>query len=141
VAEKTVAQKGHIKAGARIAVIEPVPGLVESLGLPDVRFVRSGAADLVVLFARTRARLEARMPQAARRLAPGAALWVFFRKGAKQAGLDMNRDTVWALADRLGLRPLGLVAVDEAWSAFRLRGAATGEPKAPSAVPAGGPRR
>lgn len=125
--DKTVAQKGHVKPGARIAVIKPVPGLVESLGLPEVRFVRSGEADLVFLFARTRAELEAHMPQAARRLAPGAALWVFFRKGAKQAGLDMNRDTVWAVADRLGMRPLGLVAVDEAWSAFRLRGGATGK--------------
>jgi hypothetical protein len=35
--------------------------------------------------------------------------------------LSMNRDDVWAIADRLGMRPLGLVSVDETWSAFRLR--------------------
>jgi hypothetical protein len=33
----------------------------------------------------------------------------------------MNRDTVWALAEKLGLRPLGIVGIDDAWSAFRLR--------------------
>jgi hypothetical protein len=33
----------------------------------------------------------------------------------------MNRDDVWALAERVGLSPLGLVSVDETWSAFRLR--------------------
>ena len=54
-------------------------------------------------------------------LAPNAALWVFFRKGSKAAGLEMNRDNVWAIAERLGMRPLGLVSVDETWSAFRLR--------------------
>ena len=43
---------------------------------------------------------------------------------AKSAGLDMSRDTIWAIAERLDLRPLGLVGVDETWSAFRLRPAA-----------------
>ena len=29
--------------------------------------------------------------------------------------------TVWAVAERLGLRPLGLISVDDMWSAFRLK--------------------
>jgi hypothetical protein len=33
----------------------------------------------------------------------------------------MNRDTVWAVAEKLDLRPLGIVSVDDSWSAFRLR--------------------
>jgi hypothetical protein len=61
------------------------------------------------------------MPPAAAGLAPGAALWVFYRKGAKAAGLDMSRDSIWAIAEKLDMRPLGLVGVDETWSAFRLR--------------------
>ncbi|MCC6990660.1 MAG: hypothetical protein IT181_16755 [Acidobacteria bacterium] len=76
---------------------------------------------MVLLFARTRAELEAKMPPAVRQLAPNAVLMVFFRKGAKGAGLDMNRDNVWAVADGLGMRPLGLVSVDDTWSAFRLK--------------------
>jgi hypothetical protein len=28
---------------------------------------------------------------------------------------------VWAIAEKLDLRPLGLVGVDDTWSAFRLR--------------------
>jgi hypothetical protein len=54
-------------------------------------------------------------------MGPGSASWVFFRKGSKSSGLDMNRDTVWAAAETLGMRPLGRVSVDETWSAFRLR--------------------
>jgi hypothetical protein len=120
--EKTVAQKAQVKAGATIAVINRVPGIVESLGLPkDAAFVKPGDAQLVFLFVRTRAELETKMPRAVAALKAGSALWVFFRKGSREAGLDMNRDTVWAVAERLDMRPLGLVGVDEAWSAFRLR--------------------
>ena len=126
--DKTVAQKAHVKPGTTIAVINRVPGVVESLGLPkDVSFVKAADAQLVFLFVRTRVELEARMPAAVGRLKSGSAIWVFFQKGAKQAGLDMSRNTVWASAEKLGLRPLGLVAVDEKWSVFRLRSGETAE--------------
>jgi hypothetical protein len=122
VAEKTVAQKGRVKPGTTIAVLNRVPGIVESLGLPKgVAFVKPAAAQLVFLFVRTRAELEAKMPAAVAALGAGSAIWVFFRKGSRGAGLDMSRDTVWAVAEKLDLRPLGLVGVDETWSAFRLR--------------------
>lgn len=120
--EKSVAQKARVKPDTTIAVVNRVPGVVESLGLPrDVAFVKPAQAQLVFLFARTQAELEKKMPAAAAALGTGAALWVFFRKGSKDAGLDMNRDSVWAVAETLGLRPLGIVSVDDAWSAFRLR--------------------
>lgn len=120
-AGKTVAQKARVKAGARVAVINRVAGVVEGLGLPEVAFVKPPDAQLVFLFARTRDELEARMPPTAAALGPAAALWVFFRKGSRDAGLDMNRDTVWAVAEKVGLRPLGLLSVDDTWSAFRFR--------------------
>jgi hypothetical protein len=122
VSEKTVAEKARIKADATIAVLNRVPGIVESLGLPEgVAFVDPARAQLVFLFVRTRAELEAQMPPAVAGLAPNAAIWVFYRKGSKAAGLDMNRDSVWAVAEGLGMRPLGIVGVDDIWSAFRLR--------------------
>ena len=119
---KTVAEKARLKPGTTIAVLHRVPGVVESLGLPvGMEFVEPAEALLVFLFVNTRAELEARMPPAVAALAPGAALWVFYRKGSKAAGLDMSRDDVWALAEKLGLRPLGLLGIDDTWSAFRLR--------------------
>jgi hypothetical protein len=121
-ADKTVAQKARIKPGTAIAVLDPPPGVVESLGLPeDVTFVAAPDADLVFLFANSRAELESQMPPAVEALHSGAALWVFFRKGSAGAKLDMNRDDVWAVAERMGMRPLGLVGVDATWSAFRLK--------------------
>lgn len=120
--EKSVAEKARIKPGATVAVVNREPGIVESLGLPaDVSFVEPERADLVFLFVHTNAELDADMPPLVEQLAPGSALWVFFRKGSKTAGLDVNRDAIWALAERLEMRPLGLIGVDDAWSAFRLR--------------------
>jgi hypothetical protein len=119
---KTVAQKARLKPGATIAVLNRVPGVIESLGLPEgVTFVEPAEAQLVFLFVSTRAELDAQMPAAVAGLAPGAALWVFYRKGSRAAGLDMNRDDIWALAEKMGLRPLGLVGIADTWSAFRLR--------------------
>jgi hypothetical protein len=120
--QKTVAQKARVKTDATVAVINRVPGVIESLGLPKgVTFVRPAKAHLVFLFVRTRAELDARMGSAVADLGPTSALWVFFRKGSATAGLDMNRDTVWAAAEKLHLRPLGLVSVNDTWSAFRLK--------------------
>ena len=73
------------------------------------------------LFVRTRAELEALLPPTVAGLAADAALWVFYRKGSRAAGLDMSRDDVWTIAEGLEMRPLGLVSIDDTWSAFRLR--------------------
>ena len=119
---KSVAAKARVKPGTTVAVLNSVPAVVESLGLPeDVTFVAPGKAQLEFLFVNSRAELESRMPPAVAALSATATLWVFFRKGSKAAKLSMNRNDVWAIAERLGMRPLGLVSVDETWSAFRLR--------------------
>lgn len=120
--EKSVAQKGHVKPGTRIGLIGELPGVVDSLGLPPgVEFVAPNEAQLVFLFVRDREELESKMPPALAGLGADAVLWVFFRKGAKSSGLDMSRDDVWAFAERADMRPLGLLSVDDTWTAFRLR--------------------
>lgn len=110
-----------MKPSTRIALVDPVPGIVGSLGLIDPVFVDPAEAQLVFLFATSRERLAEQLPVTLAVLAPSAVVWVFFRKGSKAAGLDMNRDDVWAAAERLGMRSLGLVGVDADWSVFRLR--------------------
>lgn len=119
---KTVAQKAHVKASTSIAVLNQIAGVVESLGLPDdVVFVDPSDAQLIFLFVTSCAELEIQMPGAYQMLAPTAALWVFFRKGSKSAGFDMSRDSIWAIAEKINMRPLGVLSVDDSWSVFRLR--------------------
>lgn len=121
-AGKSAAEKARIKPGTRVALVNPIAGVVEALGLPaDTVFVDTPRAQIVFLCVSTRAELDREMPQAVASLASGATLWVLFRKGAKAAGLDMSRDSIWEIAERLDMRPLGLIGVDETWSAFRLR--------------------
>jgi hypothetical protein len=119
---KSVAEKARIKPGTTVAVINPVDDVVKAWGVPtDVSFVKPAAAQIVLLFVKTRAELQSKMPRAVEGLAPGATVWVMFRKGSKAAGLDMKRDDVWEIACRLGVRPVSLLSVDETWSAFRFR--------------------
>ena len=72
--DKSVAQKARVKPGTRIAVLNGVSGVVESLGLPeDITFVDPGDAQLVFLFVRyaRRARnLDCRRPSPSSRRAP-----------------------------------------------------------------------
>ncbi len=83
-----------------------VPGVVASLGFPEgTAFVDAADANVVVLVATERVELEQLMPATVERLAPGAQLWVLFRKGGKAAGIDVGRDSVWGIADGLGMRP------------------------------------
>lgn len=119
--DKSVAEKARVKPSTRIALVDPVPGIVDSLGLVDPLFVELSEAQLAFLFATSRERLAEQLSATVVALAPGAVVWVFFRKGSKAAGLDLNRDDVWAAAETLGMRPLGLVGVDADWSVFRLR--------------------
>ncbi|NTU72072.1 MAG: hypothetical protein HGB10_09680 [Coriobacteriia bacterium] len=119
---KTVAEKARIKPGTRIAVLNPVVKVVDSLGLPDgCPIVAEAEAAIVMLFVNNRAELDALMPPAVEALPSGSVLWVYYRKGSRAAGLDMSRDDVWAIAERYAMRPVGLLGVDETWSVFRFK--------------------
>ncbi len=37
------------------------------------------------------------------------------------AGLDVSRDTIWPVAEALGMRPVAMVSIDERWSGFRVK--------------------
>jgi hypothetical protein len=122
---RSVADKARVKAGAAIAVVDGVPAIVDGLGLPDdVTFVSPERAHLVFLFVKSEAQLASKMPATVAKMSTGAVLWVFFRKGGKAAGREVGRDEIWAIAEQLGMRPIGLISVDDTWSTFRLKGAA-----------------
>lgn len=119
---KTVAEKARVKPATSIAMLNAVPEVVAALGLQDPAITADPReAKLVFLFVHTRAELDSLMPKAAGAMAAASHLWVFFKKGSASAGLDMNRDDVWAVAEKKDLRPVGLLSIDDTWSAFRFR--------------------
>lgn len=121
--DKTPAHKMRIKDGASVAILHAPDGLTEKLGLPAT--IRTDVvprdADVIIEFAGTQADVEERLPTALRLMSPATALWIVYPKGSKAAGLDISRDTIWPLAERLGMRPVGMVSIDGTWSAFRLK--------------------
>jgi len=49
-------------------------------------------------------------------------IWFAYPKGAsKRYKCEFNRDNGWAILGKLGFEPVRMVAIDEDWSALRLR--------------------
>ena len=120
----SVAEKLRIRPGALVRVIDPPPGVADALGHlpPGARPTEDPApADAVLLFVRDDAALRARLPQA---VAPGGEdrlLWVAYPKGGSGVATDLNRDRVAAAVVEAGVTAVTQVAIDETWSALRLR--------------------
>ncbi|NVI80329.1 DUF3052 family protein [Janthinobacterium sp. BJB401] len=121
--EKTVAEKMVVKNATTLAVLNDGGEHGTLLAqLPAERLVREGDnADWILLFARSRAELEQFLPVAQARLAPGGAVWVAYRKGGIKAGSDIHRDDIRLYAQESGLDSVAMVAIDNEWSALRLK--------------------
>lgn len=123
VTEKTIAEKMYIHKAASIAVLNGEAGNAALLAaLPPNKIAAAEAsADMVVLFAASQRELETLLPQAKQRMAPTAALWVAYPKGGANGKADLHRDTIRAHGATIGLDSVAIVAIDDAWSALRLK--------------------
>ncbi len=120
--EKSVLDKLYVKNAATIAIMDAGPGNAALTDLlPPEKLVADGPADLILLFARSQAELEARLPAAKARLAPRGALWVAYVKGTSTQRGDLHRDTIRTFAGTIGLDSVAMIAMDEHWSALRLK--------------------
>ncbi len=122
---KTVAQKMLIRPGARVLILGAPTGYSRVLGpLPKgaIRLARAAKdIDVLQVFVKSRKELEARLPKLKGYLAASGALWVAYPKGSTARGMDVSRDVIWRYASTLGLGPVALIAIDETWSALRLK--------------------
>jgi hypothetical protein len=115
---KPLWQKLFIKGGTVLLVNAPA-GYSNILdGSPAKVTTRaSGTADTVLLFATDEAQFRSAIPATMKSMGPSASLWIAYSKGDKQ----FHRDTLGALAKSFGLEPVSLVAVDDTWSALRVK--------------------
>lgn len=122
-AGKTIAEKMYVHKAASIAVLNGEAGNAALLAaLPSTKFAAADApADMVVLFAASQLELENLLPQAKLRMTPKAALWVAYPKGGARRQADLHRDTIREHAATLGLDSVAIVAIDNEWSALRLK--------------------
>jgi hypothetical protein len=121
-ADKTPAEKLRLKPGMKAALLHLPEGLQERLGIPaGVTLVgEPPGADFILEFATDQAQAEERLTALRPAVGATTVAWLAYPKGAKAAGRDVSRDTIWAFVKTLGLRLNANVAVDETWSAVRM---------------------
>ena len=113
-------KKLGIKVGAVVALLGAPKHFERTLGqLPDdVQLKRQarGTADLIVMFARSRADLDRRFPAAKRALTDKGGLWIAWPKKASGVATDLTQNDVRGIGLKSGLVDYKICAIDETWS-------------------------
>ena len=118
--EKSVAERLQVKNGRKLAVISAPKAVDAAIGEHHLR-AESFDADVVLLFVRDRAALETEVPGLFPTLKPTAIFWVGYPKQSSRLASDLSRDGIRAAAPAYGLDTVSQIAVDEDWSALRLK--------------------
>ena len=123
--DKTVAQKLMIKEGQRLLLVNAPPGYETAIGtLPtgaSVLRAPQGPVDAIQVFVASRKELEEQLGVLKGLLSSKGILWVTYYKGTAKHKTDINRDTIFAYAKTCGLQGVAIIAVDDDWSAMRLK--------------------
>jgi hypothetical protein len=124
----SLTQKLRILAGSHVALLNAPEGYARALDpLPrgvEVTAIAAGGADqydVTLVFARDLAGLERLAPSAIAATREGGVLWIAWPKGGATAKGAITRDSLWPVMAQLGWGPVSNVALDETWSALRLR--------------------
>jgi hypothetical protein len=123
--DKSIIERLFIKPGYKFLLVDPPAGYITRLGkLPDSVILLSDSSCLVEaiqVFVANRAELETRLPQLKELMAPKSMLWVTYHKGSSKVKTDINRDTINAYAQTIGLQGVAMISIDEDWAALRLK--------------------
>lgn len=123
--DKPIAQKLAIKPGQKVLLVNPPKGYKAGIGdLPAGARVVSkpdGVVDVIQVFCDSRADLEQQLPKLKTQLDSRGMIWVTYHKGTSRIKTDISGDTIAAYARTIGLQPVAMIAVDDDWSALRLK--------------------
>lgn len=120
--QKPIAQKLLIKEGYKVLFLNNPADYLQKLGkLPEKVTTSNDIAEkpfnLIQLFAHSKSQLEQQLPKMKSLLEKDGLLWVTYLKGKA----EFNRDTIRDYASSIGFQAVFLVAIDETWSAIRLK--------------------
>ena len=120
--ESPLSKKIKLKAGAIAAVINAPENYVTELKHDtSMSPTLNGKFDWIQIFVKSKAELEALAPKAAKALKPESILLISFPKGSSKIQTDLTRDKGWESVQKLNLKWINLISVNETWSAFALR--------------------
>lgn len=86
----------------------------------DARQTDAPGAGAVIVFVHDRAELDAAAAPVLEAARADRLAWIAYPKGG-QLGTDLNRDSLAAALSGRGVRPVRQIAIDDVWSALRLR--------------------
>jgi hypothetical protein len=115
-----IAKKLHLKPGMRVAVANAPAGF--SLTSPGVTVEKSlkRDLDLALLFATMQKELKAQWPKLLASVKQEGAVWVAYPKKSSGIVSDLGMGE-WDATKGSDWNPVGMIAIDEAWSAVRYK--------------------
>jgi hypothetical protein len=114
-----LAGKLQLRPGQSVAIVNaPQDAQLDLGGHPAAD--RSDQAEVVIVYCTNRAELEQLRDEFVPPARRDVLTWMAYPK-AGQLGTDLSRNAVAALAGEDGVQPVRQVALDEVWSALRLR--------------------
>jgi hypothetical protein len=118
--DKPIAERLQVKGDRKLAVVGASAAVDRKVGASGARATLA-QADVVLLFAADRAQLDKVLPATLKKMSKDAILWLAYPKLTSKLAADLSRDVIHALAPKLGLDTVSQIAVDDDWSALRLK--------------------
>ena len=118
--DKPVAERLQVKGDRRLAVIGASAALKKTISAGKARG-DAAKADVVLLFAADRKSLDRGLPKLLKTMSPEAIFWIAYPKLSSRLAADLSRDIIHALAPGYGLDTVSQIAIDDDWSALRLK--------------------
>jgi hypothetical protein len=118
--DKPVAERLQVKGERRLAVIGAPAAADKLVGAKKAR-ADATDADVVLLFTPNRKGFDAQLPPLLKKISKTAILWVAYPKLTSSLAADLSRDVIHKLAPKHGLDTVSQIAIDDDWSALRLK--------------------
>jgi len=116
-------RKLRYRSGVRVGLHGAPAGFeAEVLSAKDVAraHAREKNLDIVQAFFTRRTHLERYLARLRASLGPRGILWLCYPKG-RALGTDLDREVIRAIVGKAGLQAVAIVAVDDVWSALRVK--------------------
>ena len=118
--DKPVAERLQVKGTRTLAVLGASPMLDKLVGATKGRTEQT-KADVVLLFVADRKSLDKQLGPLLKKMTPEAIFWLAYPKLTSKLAADLSRDVIHGLAPKHGLDTVSQIAIDDDWSALRLK--------------------
>jgi len=118
--DKPVAERLQVKGERRLAVVGAPAVANNKIGVKKQRCDIS-AADVILLFAADGGQLDSTLPSVLEKAPKDAIIWIAYPKLTSKLAGDLSRNLIHALAARSGLDTVSQIAIDDDWSAMRVK--------------------